>query len=130
MSERAVEAKPRATATILKLMSETMSSFSDDEELVLEALRRSNNSLAEASEIAGKIAETSVTIPVQADEEEQLFGSVTNVEIANALSEDGFDIERRKISLEAPIKKLGVYEADIKLHKEVTAKLKVWVVKA
>ena len=87
--------------------------------------------IAAAQEIAAKVAETSVTIPMQVSEdEEKLFGSVTNIEIARLLEEEGFDIERRIIELEEPIKTLGVHEVAIKLHKEVTATLKVWVVKA
>ena len=87
--------------------------------------------IAAAQEIATKLAETSVTIPMQVSEdEEKLFGSVTNIEIARLLDEEGFDIERRIIELAEPIKSLGVHEVSIKLHKEVTATLKVWVVKA
>ena len=87
--------------------------------------------IAAAQEIAAKVAETSVTIPMQVSEdEEKLFGSVTNIEIARLLEEEGFDIERRIIELVEPIKTLGVHEVAIKLHKEVTATLKVWVVKA
>ena len=90
-----------------------------------------DEAIAAAKVIEAKLADTSVTIPVQADEEEKLFGSITNVEIYNALSEDGFDeIERRDIVVADAIKQLGVYEVEVKLHKEVTAKLKVWVVKA
>ena len=87
--------------------------------------------IAAAQEIAAKVAETSVTIPMQVSEdEEKLFGSVTNIEIARLLEEEGLDIERRIIELAEPIKTLGVHEVAIKLHKDVTATLKVWVVKA
>ncbi|NQZ56755.1 MAG: 50S ribosomal protein L9 [Lentisphaeraceae bacterium] len=87
--------------------------------------------VAAAQEIADKVAETSVTIPMQVSEdEEKLFGSVTNIEIARLLDEEGFSIERRLIELAEPIKTLGVHEVSIKLQKDVTATLKVWVVKA
>jgi len=87
--------------------------------------------VAAAQEIAAKVAETSITIPMQVSEdEEKLFGSVTNIEIARLLEEEGLDIERRIIELAEPIKTLGVHEVAVKLHKDVTATLKVWVVKA
>ena len=87
--------------------------------------------VAAAQEIADKVAETSITIPMQVSEdEEKLFGSVTNIEISRLLDEEGFSIERRLIELAEPIKSLGVHEVAVKLHKDVTATLKVWVVKA
>jgi large subunit ribosomal protein L9 len=86
--------------------------------------------VAAATEVSAKIAETSITIPMQVGEDEKLFGSVTNIEIARLLSEEGIDIDRRSIELAEPIKSLGVHEVSVKLHKEVVAILKVWVVKA
>lgn len=86
--------------------------------------------VAAANEIAAKVAETSVTVPMQVGEDEKLFGSVTTIEIARLLSEEGLEIERKLIDLAEPIKSLGVHEVPVKLHKEVTATLKVWVVKA
>ena len=84
--------------------------------------------IAAANELAGKLAETS--IPMQVGEDEKLFGSVTNIDIARLLEEENFDIDRRTIELSEPIKSLGVHEVPVKLHREVTATLKVWVVKA
>ena len=87
--------------------------------------------IAAANVIAEKLAETSITIPMQVGEdEEKLFGSVTNIDIHRLLEEEGFDLDRRTIELSEPIKSLGVHEVSIKLHKDVTATLKVWVVKA
>jgi len=86
--------------------------------------------IAVATEMSAKIAETSITIPMQVGEDEKLFGSVTNIEVARLLSEEGIDIDRRSIELAEPIKSLGVHEVSVKLHKEVVATLKVWVVKA
>ncbi|MCH2206666.1 MAG: 50S ribosomal protein L9 [Lentisphaerales bacterium] len=86
--------------------------------------------IAAANEVAAKVAETSITVPMQVGEDEKLFGSVTTIEIARLLTEEGLDIERKLIELPEPIKTLGVHEVPVKLHKEVTATLKVWVVKA
>jgi large subunit ribosomal protein L9 len=71
----------------------------------------------------------SCTIPVQVGEEDKLYGSVTAVEIANALKGQGMDVDRKQIMLEEPIKKIGVYTVEIKLHREVKVPARVWVVK-
>jgi len=83
----------------------------------------------EAEEIKAKIAALSCTIPVEAGEDDKLFGSVTNQDISLAFELEGLNIEKRKIILEEPIKKLGVYNIAVKLHPEVSAEVKVWVVK-
>ena len=86
--------------------------------------------VAAAQELAAKINETSITIPMQAGEDDKLFGSVTVSEIHDLLLKDGIDVDRRKISVAEAIKTLGVHEVSVKVHAEVTATLKVWVVKA
>ena len=87
--------------------------------------------IAAANIVAAKVAETSITVPMQVGEEdEKLFGSVTTIDIARLLDEEGLDIDRKQIDLSEPIKSLGVHEVPVKLHKEVIATLKVWVVKA
>ncbi len=83
----------------------------------------------EAEVLRDKLSALSLTIPVLAKEEEGLYGSVTAVEITHALKEEGFDINKNSLALEEPIKSLGIYEVPVKLHPEVTAKVKVWVVK-
>lgn len=80
--------------------------------------------------LAAKIAETDITIQMQAGEDEQLFGSVTSHIIADALVEAGLDIAHRKVSLDEPIKELGMFNVEIKLNQEVTATAKIWVVRA
>lgn len=81
-----------------------------------------------AEGLAQRIESTSVTISQKVGEDDRLFGSVTAINIAESLKEEGIDVNKKKISLEEPIKKLGVYSVPIKLHPEVTANLKVWVV--
>jgi large subunit ribosomal protein L9 len=61
------------------------------------------------------------------DQDARLFGSVTTADVAEALLEQGFDVDRRRISLSEPIKKLGEYKASIRLHPEVVAKVVVVV---
>jgi len=81
-----------------------------------------------AQELAERIASTSCTIAKRVGENERLFGSVTSKDIEEALREEGLVISRKCIDLEDQIKTLGVYEVKIKLHSDVTATLKVWIV--
>ncbi len=82
-----------------------------------------------AQHLADKISSTPVTIKVKAGEEDKLFGSVTTIDIEKALKEKGFDIDRKKIHLDEPIKRLGEYKVQVKLHKDVVAELTVQVEK-
>ena len=79
--------------------------------------------------LAEKIEKISCTAAVAVGEEDRIFGSVTSQTISDLLKEKGFEIERKKILLEEPIKALGVYSIPIKLDSDVTARLKLWVVK-
>ena len=85
--------------------------------------------IANAREMARKIEQTPCTIAVKVGEEDKIYGSVSAAEITEFLNKDGFEIEKRQIVLDEPIKQLGVYNIDINLYRDVTAKLKVWVVK-
>lgn len=76
-----------------------------------------------------KLSLVSCTIPVEAGDDDRLFGTVTAQDISRAFEEEGFSIDKRKIVIEDPIKKLGVYHITVKLHAEVTGRVKVWVVK-
>jgi large subunit ribosomal protein L9 len=71
----------------------------------------------------------SVTINQKAGENDQLFGSVTSKDVADALAAKGFTIDRRKIQLEEPIKSLGEFKVPLKLHKDVTTEVTVVVAK-
>lgn len=82
-----------------------------------------------AEEMVQKLEAASVTISVSVGEEDKLFGSVTSQDIADSLSSQGIEIDKRKIVLEEPIKALGLYTVDVKLHMDVIGKIKVWVVK-
>ena len=82
----------------------------------------------EAKAMADKISGLSLTIAAQAGEEEKLFGAVSSETIAAALAEEGITVDKRDIILDEPIKKLGVYQLVVKVHPEVKANLRVWVV--
>lgn len=81
-----------------------------------------------AEGLAQRIAAISVTLSQKVGENDRLFGSVTTMHIADALKEEGIEVDKKKILLEEPIKQLGVYSVPIKLHTDVTANLKVWIV--
>lgn len=82
-----------------------------------------------AEQLKEKIAQLSLTIPVLTQEKDKLYGSITALEIHKALQDDGVEIDKNAIALAEPIKALGIYEVPVKLHPEVTATLKVWIVK-
>jgi large subunit ribosomal protein L9 len=83
----------------------------------------------QSEELAKTLENVSCTITVQVGEEDKMFGSVTSQNITEALEAQGYKIDKRKILLEEPIKSLGIYSIPIKLHSDVEAKVKVWVVK-
>jgi large subunit ribosomal protein L9 len=91
--------------------------------------RREQKTRREAEEQATRFANVSVHISMEVGEEDRLFGSVTSADIADALKEQGIEVDKRKIGLEEPLKQLGVYTVPIKLFQDVEAKVKVWVVK-
>ncbi len=81
-----------------------------------------------AEELSSKIAAVTITIKAKAGEEDKLFGSVTVMDIADALKLEGLDIDRKKILLDEPIKRLGNYTVRVKVHSEVSAQFTVQVV--
>ncbi len=78
---------------------------------------------------AAKFVDVSVNIAVQVGEEDKLYGSVSALDIARKLKEQGHEVERREIELADPIRQIGVYNVDLRLHREVSVPIKVWVVK-
>lgn len=100
----------------------------------LEALKKKEaaeiaKQIEAARTLANRISNLSLTINVQAGDEEKLFGSVTTDSIADALKEQGVEIDKKEILIEEPIKKLGVYQVSVKVHPEVKASLRLWIVK-
>ena len=85
--------------------------------------------LDEAKALADKISALSITISAKAGEEEKLFGTVTTEMISAALGNEKITIDKKDIVLDEPIKKLGVYQVGVKVHPEVKASLRVWIVK-
>ncbi len=86
--------------------------------------------LEQAKETAEKLQGTNVTIAAKAGETGKIFGTVTNVQIADALKEKGIEVDRRKVQIDDSVNQLGEYTATINLHEEVKVTLTFWVVKA
>lgn len=92
-------------------------------------LRREAKLKTEAEDLSKILGTVSVTIAQKAGENDQLFGSVTAKDIAEALEKQNYTIDRRKIHLEEPIKQLGEYKVTVRLHREVPVEITVQVVK-
>ena len=90
---------------------------------------RKNKEKRVAEQLGIQLNKVSLTASVRVGEEDRVFGTVTTQDIANLLKEKGFNIDKKKILLEDPIKALGIYTIKIKLHSEVETSLKLWVVK-
>jgi large subunit ribosomal protein L9 len=94
----------------------------------IERLAREAEQLDKASELAGKLANVSITIPVKTGENGKLFGSVNAADILAQLEKQGIKLDKKQLTLAAPLRELGVFNVPLKLHAEVDATLKVWVV--
>jgi len=92
-------------------------------------LRRSAKEKAQAEELSKQFDGLSVVFTRRAGEQDQLFGSVTSSDIGDALEKKGFNVDRRKIQLHESLKTLGDFTVPVKLHKDVTAHLKVVIEK-
>jgi large subunit ribosomal protein L9 len=92
-------------------------------------VRRDSKEAADAGELGKLLASAEVTIAQKAGENDQLFGSVTATDISVALEKQGYNIDRRKVHLEDPIKTLGDFKVSVRLHRDVTVEVPVHVVK-
>ncbi|MEQ1834315.1 MAG: 50S ribosomal protein L9 [Candidatus Eisenbacteria bacterium] len=100
------------------------------QELARQKEVQSDKLVAAAKLEAAKIDGLQVNIPAQANDEDTLFGSITNADVADALKAAGHDVERRRIDVPDHIKTLGNYDVAVKFYGGVTATVKVWVVRA
>ncbi len=91
------------------------------------AVRKSAKEKTSAQALQGSLEAVELTFERKVGANDQLFGSVTSADIAAGLEKHGFEIDRRKIALEDPLKQLGEFHVPLKLHREVTAHIKVTV---
>lgn len=94
-----------------------------------QAGKKREAALKVSKDLADKLTATSITVSVTAGEDGKIFGTVTTQHIADALTEKGFDIDRKKISID-DVKALGEYVATVQIQGEIKAEVKVWVVKS
>ncbi len=92
-------------------------------------LRKEAKLKTESEDLAKLLAAVTVTIAQKAGENDQLFGSVTSKDVADALAAKNFTIDRKKVQLDEPIKQLGEFKVPVRLHREVTAEITVQVVR-
>jgi large subunit ribosomal protein L9 len=92
-------------------------------------LKKLQKEQKDAENLAAELEKLQITIPVKVGEDDKLFGSVTSNMIADEVIAKGVNIDKRAIQLSEPIKQLGIHEVPIKLHPNVTANIKVWVVR-
>lgn len=96
-----------------------------DKRIIQEKAKKIKN---QAQEFSEKISGMTLIIKAKAGEEGKLFGSVTSMDIAEQMKQEGIEIDKKKISIEEPIKRIGSYTVGIKTHPEITAQLNVQVV--
>lgn len=100
----------------------------EHQQRLAESIRRKK--LKEAEGLAEQVEGNAVSIRREAGDDDKLFGSVTNRDIAEALSEEGIEIDRKAVQLDEPIKAIGLFNVPIKLHRDVSATLRVYVIRA
>lgn len=97
------------------------------EQMKQSAVRKLAKEKVAAEELSKQLASIALLFERKVGENEQLFGSVTSADIAQQLEQKGYTIDRRKISLEEPLRSLGEFHVPIKLHREVTTHLQVTI---
>ncbi len=107
----------------------TKNSYREIEELKKRKDKQEEKVKDEALSVKTKIEALSLTLTVEAKDTEELYGSITEQQILKALQEEDLAVEKGKIILTEPIKKLGVYNLKVKLHPTVEANLRLWVMK-
>jgi large subunit ribosomal protein L9 len=91
--------------------------------------RKEVSKLKDAEALAKKLEEVSITITVKVDDADHLYGSVTPQIVGEKLAAEGYNINKKDIHIDEPIKALGVYNVKVHVHQDLTAEIKVWVVK-
>ena len=107
----------------------TPGNLKDIENLKGQIAHRKIKETSQYNIIANKLSKLKLTAPVKVGEDDRLFGSVTAITISELLNEKGFQIDRKAVHLDEPIKSLGLHNVAIKLHPEVEVQLKIYVIK-
>lgn len=108
--------------------SERNANQAEHEKKIADAIKRKQTANAKA--MGAKLENLAISIRRETGSDDKLFGSVTNRDIADALAEEGIVVDKRAISLEEPIKTIGLFTVAVRLHREATANLRVYVIRA
>ena len=100
------------------------------QELQRQRTAQADKRIAQARVEAARLEGVEVNIPAEANEEDTLFGSVTSADVADALAKAGHEVDKRRIEMPEHIKQLGRYDVPVRIFQEVSATVKVWVVRA
>ena len=100
----------------------------DHQKRVADSIRRKQ--LNVAKELSARLENSAVTIRREAGEDDKLFGSVTNRDIVEALAAEGIEVDRRAIALEDNIRSIGLFTVAVRLHRQVSANVRVYVIRA
>mgnify|MGYP006098998425 FL=1 len=97
-------------------------------ELLKQTKNKQEEIINNAKELAKKIGELNIEIPVKVGSEDKMFGSITTNQISKLLSEKGFDIDKKNISFSNKVKNLGIYDVNLIIHKEITHPIKINII--
>lgn len=114
---------PRGLA--VEANTKNIKSMEHEKRIIHDKARRIKNS---SQNLASRISAMTLVIKAKAGDEDKLFGSVTNMDVVEALKNEGVEIDKKKVLLEEPIKRLGSYSVNVKLHPEVIIQLNIQVV--
>ena len=114
---------PRGLA--VEASTKNIKSVEHEKRIIQEKAKKKKSS---AQDLSDRISKVTIVMKANAGEEGKLFGSVTTMDIAEALKNEGFDIDKKKISLDEPIKRLGEHTVNVKIHPEITTNVTVQVV--
>ena len=107
----------------------TPGNMKEVEELTNQIAAQKKKTTVHHREVAEQLSKVKLSAPVKVGEDDRLFGSVTAIRISELLQEQGFDVDRKAIQVDEPIKSLGVHNVSIKLHTDVETEIKVYVIK-
>ena len=110
----------------LRASNRNIAVANENKKVATAKLERENQSL---NVLAKKLSKVEITIEVKVGDEEKMFGSITNKDIHKELIYKGFEIEKNQISIEEPIKALGIYHINVKISKDITSDVKLYVIK-
>ena len=110
----------------LRASNRNISVANENKRVATAKLERENQAL---NVLAKKLSKVEITIEVKVGDEEKMFGSITNKDIHKELIDKGFEIEKNQISIEEPIKALGIYHINVKISKDITSDVKLYVIK-